>query len=412
MKLHTKNGLLPILVLSIPGDLRREYMDKQMKEYDLEFQYIDGVLLDDVYNDKYWLTYLNMDNTKPLSGRKGSKGFTLAWLKMLKYIIDNNIEQSLVLEDDAKFVSGESIKYFIEHVDDYLDKGDIHFIHPQKWYGTQSQIVTLNGAKILYAAREQILYRLGMLLDCGITKGKFEGLVWSHCSDNGLKPVFEQKEPFNTVEFSVRNQIDNGVPLNYKVEESKEFKPRFTSLWSCHHTLTNMDRHCTHLFDRVNKCIEIGCFEGASSRNIVDRLCKKEGSILYCIDPWDDYYEHSTGVSYHGQYDKFNYNIQDLRDKIIPIRGYSQEEVPKIDEMFDFAFIDGCHKAYETYIDGKNVIERMNSGGVIVFDDYLWGNWKVDPENTPKAGIDRFMEEFKDILEIIHVAGQVVVKKK
>lgn len=221
MKIQTKNGELPILVLSIPGDLRREYMDKQMKEYDLEFQYIDGVVLNDVYNDKYWLRYLNMDDTRPLIGGKGSKGFTLAWLKMLKYIIDNNIEQCIILEDDAKFVSDESIKYFIEHVDDYLDKGDIHFIHPQKWYGTQSQIVTLNCAKILYAAREQILYRLGMLLDCGITHGKFEGLVWSHCSDNKLRPVFEQKEPFNTVEFSVRCKIDNNVPLNFTVEESK-----------------------------------------------------------------------------------------------------------------------------------------------------------------------------------------------
>jgi hypothetical protein len=49
--------------------------------------------------------------------------------------------------------------------------------------------------------------------------------------------------------------------------------------------------------------------------------------------------------------------------------------------------------------------------GLMVFDDYMWGNPR-DALHRPKIAIDAFTTIFGETAEIIHVGYQLVVRKK
>jgi Methyltransferase domain len=78
------------------------------------------------------------------------------------------------------------------------------------------------------------------------------------------------------------------------------------------------------------------------------------------------------------------------------------------DNFFDIIFVDGNHETEFVYKDGCIAFEKVKSGGYIVFDDYLpyWSQTMV--------GIDNFLEEYKDKIDILHkgiLFSQVILRK-
>jgi hypothetical protein len=54
--------------------------------------------------------------------------------------------------------------------------------------------------------------------------------------------------------------------------------------------------------------------------------------------------------------------------------------------------------------------ELLAVGGVLVFDDYGWGE-PLPPTHKPKIAIDAFTEIYKEKLHIIHKAYQLIIQK-
>jgi hypothetical protein len=52
----------------------------------------------------------------------------------------------------------------------------------------------------------------------------------------------------------------------------------------------------------------------------------------------------------------------------------------------------------------------LNAGGLMVFDDYMWGNPR-DPLHRPKIAIDAFTTIFGETAEVIRIGYQLVVRK-
>jgi len=158
-------------------------------------------------------------------------------------------------------------------------------------------------------------------------------------------------------------------------------------------------------------CLEIGSFEGMGSLKIIDHICSHSESKLYCVDPWDDVYIKNDerykqfDFEHVGQYSRFIHNTAST-DKIIPVRGYSNDIIPTLDIEFDFAYIDGDHSPEQVYKDAVNVLKKMKKGGVIVFDDFLF---ELNGLRT-KDGIMKFIFENTEALEIIHKSWQIVVR--
>jgi FkbM family methyltransferase len=159
-------------------------------------------------------------------------------------------------------------------------------------------------------------------------------------------------------------------------------------------------------------CVEIGSFEGRGSIYIHDKLCGNPESRLICIDPWEDHYTLKKEFSdidhfFKGQYNTFLNNTGHL-PKIIPKRGYSYQVIQTLENnTVDFVFIDGDHSPEGVYTDAKLMFPKIKKEGVILFDDYNWTH------NGLKCGdgIDRFILEFKDNIEIIFKGDYVYLKK-
>lgn len=160
------------------------------------------------------------------------------------------------------------------------------------------------------------------------------------------------------------------------------------------------------------KYLEIGVADGIHAIHISQSYCKHPDSKIYCVDPWQDYDEYPE---YKGQQDvawrTFNININNynLEDKCVINRGFSGDIVPTFhDNFFDIIYVDGNHETEFVYKDGCMAFEKVKSGGYIVFDDYLlyWSQTML--------GIDRFLEEYKDKLTILHrgtLFSQVILRK-
>ena len=162
------------------------------------------------------------------------------------------------------------------------------------------------------------------------------------------------------------------------------------------------------------KYLEIGVADGGNAILVSKSYAKDPASRIYCLDPWIDYADYSE---YKGQQEvgfmTFLKNIQKLddRNKYIIKRGMSDAILPTFaNEFFDIIFVDGNHETEYVYRDGITSLQKVKVGGYIIFDDYnyIWKHTMV--------GIDKFIAEFKDKIDIIYdghlTFGQIIVRRK
>lgn len=162
--------------------------------------------------------------------------------------------------------------------------------------------------------------------------------------------------------------------------------------------------------------LEIGSFEGRSSIWIAENMMQ-ERDLLRCIDTWEGGEEHSEENMSEVE-ERFRANLvlatEKLPDRrIIQHKGTSVAMLAWLHgkETFDFIYIDGSHKAPDVLTDACMSWPLLNNGGMMVFDDYMWGNPR-DALHRPKIAIDAFTNIFGETAEIIHVGYQLVVRKK
>ena len=198
-----------------------------------------------------------------------------------------------------------------------------------------------------------------------------------------------------------------------------EFKPEYLRPSSPTKGLINLVKR-----KGVEKCVEIGVFEGQTSNAIADNL--PENGKLICIDPLLDCYlsenlnernikdNNGRWGYFDGQYNRFINNTKQHMEsgKIELVRKLSSEafnELTHYHNQIDFCFIDGDHRSEAVYKDGVGCFELCKPGGYILFDDYTWGT--ADDPHTTRKGIDRFLLEYRDKCMVISKGAQVLVSK-
>lgn len=73
------------------------------------------------------------------------------------------------------------------------------------------------------------------------------------------------------------------------------------------------------------------------------------------------------------------------------------------DKVYDFIYIDAAHTKEAVLYDAINSFPLLKPEGLMIFDDYGWGNCG--------EGIDAFLNIFEDYIEIFHKEWQVMIKK-
>lgn len=172
--------------------------------------------------------------------------------------------------------------------------------------------------------------------------------------------------------------------------------------------------------------LEIGSFEGRSMVWIAENMMNP-GDELYCVDTWEGGEEHGAEdmVAVEARFDH-NRSIA-VTVSNIEIRKVKRTSVEQLAMMltsniltklagdkynaFTFIYIDGSHKASDVLTDACMAWPLLKQGGLMVFDDYMWGNPR-DVLHRPKIAIDAFTNIFAETAEIVHVGYQLVVRKK
>lgn len=166
----------------------------------------------------------------------------------------------------------------------------------------------------------------------------------------------------------------------------------------------------------VRSFLEIGSFEGRSMAWIAENMMRA-GDELVCIDTWEGGEEH--GAENMSDVEKrFDYNrslaLTGRDISIIKYKGTSihwMAHAIKEAEAFDFIYIDGSHVAKDVMTDACMAWPLLKKGGILVFDDYMWGE-PVAITHKPKLAIDCFTTLFGEELDIIHLGYQLIVRKR
>ena len=167
---------------------------------------------------------------------------------------------------------------------------------------------------------------------------------------------------------------------------------------------------------KVKFALEIGAFEGLTTRYICDNLlspqfCDDEKQLgtsrMIAIDPLTDEYlpGHEDNNLFVGQHDRFIRNTRTYPVELM--RMTSREAFRKqsfMDYRFDFIYIDGDHREDEVYQDAVSSFEVTRVNGHILFDDYLW-------RNETKKGIDKFLREYNGLYDFVVNGYQIMIKK-
>lgn len=164
--------------------------------------------------------------------------------------------------------------------------------------------------------------------------------------------------------------------------------------------------------------LEIGSFEGRSTVWIMENMMV-DGDYMLCIDTWEGGEEHGA-EDMDAVFNRFRANVQIAREKTgIKSVGHSRqtstaglaEELADWAGVYDFIYIDGSHTAPDVLTDACMAWPLLKPKGMMVFDDYMWGNPR-DILHRPKPAIDAFCNIFAETAEIVHVGYQLVVRKK
>lgn len=170
-----------------------------------------------------------------------------------------------------------------------------------------------------------------------------------------------------------------------------------------------------HLPDN-KRFLEIGSYEGRSTVWTIEHLMA-DGGKIYCIDTWEGGEEHDTmqGVEDTFDHNTFvvsqqfpdRYMIKKKRNSATALSTLLSQSMA---EAFDFIYIDGSHIARDVLTDACLSWPLLKKGGVMVFDDYLWGAPR-DALHRPKLAIDAFTNIFSEEAQILHTGYQVAIKK-
>jgi predicted O-methyltransferase YrrM len=199
-------------------------------------------------------------------------------------------------------------------------------------------------------------------------------------------------------------------------EIPEKTKKKFTTDWFS----SNTKRFDAYLHQFKNKnylnFLEIGSFEGRSTCWLLDNILTGDECKITCIDTFEGGYEHhNTDIELESLYDLFLNNVKEYGDKVIPVKEKSNIALlrPDIrDTKYDFIYIDGCHESKEVLEDAVLCWELLNEKGIMIFDDYGWGNNIEDVTMKPKVAIESFINCYRKKLEILQVDYQVVLFKK
>lgn len=163
--------------------------------------------------------------------------------------------------------------------------------------------------------------------------------------------------------------------------------------------------------------LELGSFEGRSAVWLLENILTHKDAKLVCVDSWRDnifFTQPGQEVDWDAVIKRFDSNVtQRFTDKVevndLRTTDFLTGRVPG--QEFDLIYVDADHTSSACLTDGVLSHLLLKPGGIIIFDDYLWGGLAHAP-NVCKGAIDAFMECYAEEYELLSCGYQVILRKK
>jgi len=161
------------------------------------------------------------------------------------------------------------------------------------------------------------------------------------------------------------------------------------------------------------RVLEIGSWEGRSTVFLLGFL---PTAMVTAVDTWEGGVEHQQRPELATLEQRFDNNVAAFRDRLVKRKGFSSvilaELAQEETECFDFIFIDGSHFADDVMIDAVQAWRLLRSGGILVFDDYLWRIERYGWTKNPAQAINLFLRLIRGDYVLLHVGHQLAIRKR
>lgn len=162
-----------------------------------------------------------------------------------------------------------------------------------------------------------------------------------------------------------------------------------------------------------NPCLnflQVGAYTGDASVWLAQNVLTDTTCQLIDIDTWLGSKEEVHEKIDFNQVYKYYKSRTEIYPQIVPIINKSFNALQFLKQSFTFAYIDGDHTAAGTLLDAELSWYRLREKGIIAFDDYEWGA-HLPASQSPKLGIDLFLERHEGEYELLEKSLQVWIRK-
>ena len=156
--------------------------------------------------------------------------------------------------------------------------------------------------------------------------------------------------------------------------------------------------------------LQLGVYTGDASVWLCENILTGEGSLLRDVDTWQgsDEREHEN-IDFN---EVFNTYLSKTVE--IPALHYSMTTKQFFTNTklgdYDFIYIDANHTADAVAFDAEHSWELLKRGGILAFDDYMWGQ-DLPPHLTPRPAIDDFLKKHEGMYNLLTKEYQVWIQK-
>jgi hypothetical protein len=179
----------------------------------------------------------------------------------------------------------------------------------------------------------------------------------------------------------------------------------FTFDWFSHN-IASWTPILTPFRGRPANVLEIGSYEGRSATFFLEFLPSCQ---VTCVDPF------CAQREWMGDYEaRFDTNMAPFGRRVRKIKSRSVgtlDDLAHAGERFDIIYIDGDHSRRGAFCDSVLAWPLLKTGGVLIWDDYIWKRGELPPDARPEYAVDLFVAVFAPCLEKLNCGYQMIVKK-
>lgn len=160
------------------------------------------------------------------------------------------------------------------------------------------------------------------------------------------------------------------------------------------------------LKEKASEVLEIGSFEGRSAIFWLEFLPKCR---LTCVDHFADT-KWRIGGDIERRFDK---NLSSYIGRLTALKTPSAVALSSLvqsGKTFDLIYIDGSHYRDNVLIDALLCWKLVNTGGLVIFDDYLL-DLERDASERPKDAIDYFLQSHAGEFRELFRGYQIVIQR-